>query len=176
MSVRVFNALIRAEFDSLLDRVVANLESNRRNASGETRKSLGVEVLDDTDGAATYTLYGASWIDKLESGTSPEEAQKIPNFFTVIREWVKAKGIATTPIEYKREPSSRWSPKYTPDERGMRAAAGAIAYKIRRDGTKIYRDGGVTNIYTEAVDATDAQIQQTLERETMEIISRSIRL
>ena len=64
------------------------------------------------------------------------EGGKVPmGFQSIIKQWIIDKGITTNPIDYKRIPSARWQPKYTPAERGLLAAAGAIAEKIKKSGT-----------------------------------------
>ena len=56
-------------------------------------------------------------------------------FHGIIRQWIIDKGIQYAPLPYKRKPSAKWQPKYTPEQRGLLATAGAIAHKIKEVGT-----------------------------------------
>ena len=113
------------------DEIISNIDSQGIRASGRTQKSLKVEdrgehlvLVQDSTGAPFETLqYG-------------REGGKVPmGFQSIIKQWIIDKGITTNPIDYKRIPSARWQPKYTPAERGLLAAAGAIAEKIKKSGT-----------------------------------------
>jgi hypothetical protein len=110
-----------------------------RNASGASVGSLTVEVNGNIG-----TLYGSKSFLAMEYGKKPG---KVPyNFKDIIRQWIINKGIAVTPI-----PSKKRDTKYTPYERGLNSMAGAIAYKIMKEGTKLHRDNGYNDIYTSAV-------------------------
>ena len=55
-------------------------------------------------------------------------------------------------IPYKRKPSAKWQPKYTPEERGLQAMASAIARTIEKSGTSLYRSGGRKDIFTNVIE------------------------
>jgi hypothetical protein len=82
-------------------------------------------------------------------------------FAGIIRQWIIDKGIQTDPIPYKRAATARWQPKYTADERGLMAAAGAIAEKIRKVGTDRNASPNL-NVYTKAVDKAIDEINKMI--------------
>ena len=87
---------------------------------------------------------------------------KVPmGFRQIIRQWIIDKKIQTKDIPYIRKPSERWQPMYTPQERGLVAAAGAIAHKIAKVGTERFSNPN-TNIYTEPIDKAIDKISNFL--------------
>ena len=136
--------ILTEELQGLRERIIANHIRAGQRASGKTERSLRVEVTD-----IQGTLFGRQAFGTLETGRRPG---RVPyKFNEIIRQWILDKGIAITDIPYKRKESERWRPKYTPRERGLRAMAGAIAYKIREEGTSLYREGGRADIYSPEV-------------------------
>ena len=136
------------------DRIISNIDSEGIRASGRTQKSLNVEdrgehlvLVEDGSGAPFETLqYGR------EGGRVPK------GFAKIIEQWIIDKGIATAPIPYKRKPSEKWQPKYTPDIRGRMAAAGAIADKIRSVGTDRFTQPN-ENVYTKPIEEAIEKIE-----------------
>ena len=139
-------AFVKSELEALQVRIAANIGSTGRTASGRTAKSMEVETI-----PWGGRLTGRAAFGTLETGRKPG---KVPaNFTAIIRQWIKDKGLRTTPIPYKRKPSDKWQPKYTPAERGELSLAGAIAYKIRTEGTRLYRTGGDGDVYSNEIPA-----------------------
>lgn len=127
-----------------VDRIRENITATGTRASGRTQASLRVEV-----SAVSATIYGRRAFSVLQTG---RRAGRVPfGFVTIIKQWIADKGLRVSPIPYIRKASSKWQPKYTPEQRGLNAAAGAIAYKIRTQGTSLYRRGGRSDIYSEPV-------------------------
>ena len=144
-------SILTEEFGDLRLRIIANHIRLGQRASGRTERSLRVEVKDDHG-----TLYGRQAFSVLETGRGPGRVPR--RFEDIIRQWILDKGIAVTEIPYKRQASEKWRPKYTPKERGLRAMAGAIAYKIRTEGTRLYREGGTLDVYSSATRETITKI------------------
>lgn len=141
--------------DKLRNEIIQNHLSANQRASGETEASLKVE--ETTKGAA---IYGRGYISTIETGRKPG---KIPyGFRDIMIEWINNKGISVAPIPYKRKPSEKWQPKYTPDQRGKMALASAISYKIANEGSKLYRSGGRTDIITIPINKTIDNIEVEL--------------
>lgn len=137
--------MITGNLEDVLNEIVAdiryNLEATGTNASGRTSASLQVEMREDGG-----QITGRRYFQGVEIG---RPGGRVPqNFRAIIRQWMMDKGIRAVPIPYKRQPSESWQPKYTPEERGAMAMAGAIAEKIRREGTRLFREGGRTDIYS----------------------------
>jgi hypothetical protein len=147
--------IIISELEDLKKRIANNITANKQNASGRTIASLRVEENDD--GAR---LMGRSPFGTLETGRKPG---KVPgNFNAIILQWMKDKGIKGAPIPYLRQPSQQWQPKYTPQQRGDFSLAGAIAHKIKTEGTKLYRDNGDNSVYSNEIPATIESIRKQL--------------
>lgn len=157
--------IVREELTKFMERVRANHRAAGQVASGRTSDSMHVEV-EGNEG----TVFGRFAFGTLETG---RKSGKVPgNFRSIIRQWMKDKGIKATPIPYKRQPSDRWKPKYTPQERGDMSLAGAIAHKIEVSGTKLYREGGRDDIYSNEIPVTtDVIMKRVLSRFTVEVES-----
>ena len=139
--------VVREELEELKAYIVNNIRSTGTQASGRTAASLRVEATEEQG-----TLWGNAPFGVLETG---RQGGKIPyNFHGILLEWMRAKGVHGTPIPYVRKPSERWQPKYTPQERGDRSMAGAIAYRISKEGSRLFRQGGRADIYSNAIPRT----------------------
>ena len=68
------------------------------------------------------------------------------------------KGIKAEPIPYKTDRPH----KYTPQERGDMSLSYLIARKIRNEGTRLFRQGGRSDIYSNAIPATKEKIMQRI--------------
>ena len=79
---------------------------------------------------------------------------------------MRDKGIHGTPISYKRDGAHM----YTPQERGDLSLAGAIAHKIATKGSKLHRDGGRNDVYSNVV----PDILQRIGNRLIFLISQSV--
>ena len=155
------------ELHKLLDKMVAemrqNLAKTNTNASGRTSASLRV-VMTDTGGQ----IWGRRYFRGVEQGRA---GGRIPrNFTSIIEQWIIDKGLTPSAIPYKRQPSANWSPKYTPDERGLRQMASAIAHTIAKSGTSLYRSGGRKDIFTNVI----GENKNDLKKVAKEIITTNL--
>ena len=132
--------IVIQKLEELKQRIAANIQTSEQGASGRTAESMRVEA---TESGAT--LFGRKAFGTLETGRKGGNVPK--NFRGIIQQWIMDKGISISPLPYVRQPSKNWQPKYTPQERGELSLAGAIAYKIRNEGTKLHRNGGRADIY-----------------------------
>lgn len=150
------------------EEIRANIDTAGLRASGRTQDSIRVEV---TDG--TGTIYGRRAFGTLENGRRPG---KVPvAFVDIIKQWIIDKRLHVDPIPYVRRATVKWSPKYTPEQRGLNAAAGAIAYKIRMQGTSLYRQGGRHDVYTPPIDACIKRVARQMAGLYKETILNDIR-
>lgn len=140
-------AIIGKELEQLRRTIIAHHLAAGQRASGRTKQSLRVEFTEDSG-----TLYGRQAFGALETGRAGGGVPR--TFAQTIRQWILDKGIPYKPYPYTRQPSENWTPKYTPEERGLISLSGAIAYKIRKEGTKLYREGGMVDIYSSEVPKT----------------------
>ncbi|MDR0687839.1 MAG: hypothetical protein LBF55_04015, partial [Prevotellaceae bacterium] len=115
--------ILREELDTLLRDIIARHEAAGQVASGRTRDSFEVAV-EGLHGS----IMGYKWPGPvLETG---RKGGKVPyGFKNIIREWIVAKGLRFT------------------DEKQLDRWAAAIAWKIAREGTKLYRSGGHEDIF-----------------------------
>lgn len=123
---------IRNILEQAKEQIKLNLDVENINASKRTSDSLQVV---EYDGGVKLVIGGEDTapLSTLEIG---RPGGAVPfNFTEIIKQWIIDKGLSTNPIPYVRQPSDRWQPKYTPEERGLNAAAGAIVQKIKTIGT-----------------------------------------
>jgi hypothetical protein len=152
VKAKIIDILTRAR-----DEIVQNIDNQGIRASGRTQESLQVEdrgesivLVEDGTGAPFETLQFGRPGGRVPMG-----------FAGIIRQWIIDKGIQTDPIPYKRAATARWQPKYTADERGLMAAAGAIAEKIRKVGTDRNASPNM-NVYTEPINGAVDELAEML--------------
>lgn len=140
-----------------------NLAKTNTNASGRTSASLRV-VMTENGGQ----IWGRRYFRGTEQGRA---GGKVPhNFTSIIEQWIIDKGLTPSAIPYKRQPSANWQPKYTPDERGLRQMASAIAHTIAKSGTSLYRSGGRKDIFTNVIEEN----KNDLKKVAKEIITTNL--
>ena len=153
-------AAIAQILENAKDSIVTNIQSNGITASGRTERSFRVVTY---DGGVMLVAGGENTapIPTLEIG---HDGKKLPSNFTeIIKQWIIDKGISYVSIQYKREPSDSWQPKYTPEERGLNALAGAIAWgKIAKVGTDRYINH-INNIYSNVVPDTIQDVKTSIK-------------
>lgn len=115
--------------EQVADKIKRNLDDTGTTASGKTKNSIEVVVVD-----GDLQIIGRQYFRSVEEGRT---AGKIPyKFNEIIRQWMDDKGIADN---------------FGTKEYEKRNAAWIIAQKIKNSGTKLYRDGGRTDIYTDVI-------------------------
>lgn len=127
--------IVESHLNAIKDGIAERMAKHGRNASGRTVRSMVVNAT-ETGGY----LEGAGNFLYLEQGRGPG---KVPRgFYDIIREWVVAKGISYQDM----------IPKNGTPEQGLARLSGAIAYSIMKNGTKLYRDHGYDDIYSELLE------------------------
>jgi hypothetical protein len=66
--------------------------------------------------------------------------------------------------------------KYTEQERGDRTMAYFIAKTIRRDGTRLYREGGRDDVYSRVIPTTIERINSRLSGIYVAAVAQQIKL
>ncbi len=133
------NEILERHLQEIKEKIAQRMGELGRNASGWSVSSLRTE----TD-RGRGILWGAPSFLTMERGRGPG---RVPaDFKEIIRQWIIDKGIAVTPI-----PSKRQNTRYTPQERGLNAMAGAIARHISISGTSLWRQGGFDDNFTTAM-------------------------
>lgn len=131
--------ILTRRLENVKTKITNAMADNGRNASGRSVASLQVSVNGNVG-----ILYGSKSFLVMERGRKPG---KVPfGFRDIIKQWIINKGISVAP-----KPSKRKNTKYSPQERALNSFAGAVAFKIMKNGTKLHRDNGYNDIYTTAV-------------------------
>ncbi len=131
--------ILTAAINTLIVDIIARSEAEGQRASGATYATLKAENV-----SATHAeLWGATYIGVLEDGRKPGNTPK--GFVEIIKEWAQVKGIA----ESDPEEFEKW--------------ARAVAWKIKREGTKLYREGGGKDIFITAIETLKTTLKTELE-------------
>jgi hypothetical protein len=143
--------ILTEELGTLRATIINNIRSTGQWASGKTAASMAVMV-----SGPIGELVGRRAFGTLETG---RRGGRVPrNFAAIIYDWMQAKGVHADPMPYK---TSR-PHKYTEQERGDRTMAYFISRTIRREGTRLYRDGGRDDVYSRAIPITIERINSRL--------------
>ena len=122
--------VVSEELESLRQRIIENHLRAGQKASGRTIASLHVET--DNDGGI---LFGRKAFGTLETG---RRGGKVPKgFYHIIYQWMQDKGI-----QVERPKSFAY----------------LVARKIAREGTKLYRQGGRDDIYSNEIPKTTESV------------------
>ena len=157
--------ILTEELGTLKATIINNIRSTGQWASGKTAASMAVNV-----SGSIGELVGRRAFGTLETG---RRGGRVPrNFASIIYEWMQAKGVHADPMPYK---TSR-PHKYTEQERGDRTMAYFIAKTIRREGTRLYRDGGRDDVYSREIPATIDRINARLSRIFQASVEQQIKL
>lgn len=122
--------ILREELEVLRQRIIENMTAADQHATGKTRESLKIEIL-ETNGDTYGILTGRRAFATLERGSRrwSKPPKRVPRFFAdLIGEWIDAKGIDL----------NKW----------------AVAHSIIHKGSKLYRTGGRDDIYTPEIRRT----------------------
>ena len=133
--------ILQEELEKLRMNIISNHLKAGQKASGRTAASMHVEASEDSG-----TLWGRKAFGVLETG---RKAGRVPKDFQgIIMQWMRDKGIHAAPIPYLTDRPH----KYTPQQRGELRMSYLIARKIRKEGTRLFRSGGRSDIYTPEVE------------------------
>lgn len=135
---------IDSEFLLLKDRIVDNIISARKVASGRTIESLEVLRESDIDGV-TISLIGRADFETMEKGNPPDV--RPDNFERKLYGWSISKGIDF------ESTSRRWW------------FAVNTARKIIDEGDTLYREGGRKDIYSNELPATIERIDAEVDKQ-----------
>ena len=151
--------IMAEELGKLRSAIIKNHIAAGELASGRTMRSLKIEVSEEEG-----TLYGRNAFGTVETG---RKAGRVPTKFTyIILQWMRDKKISVPPIPYKTDRPH----KYTPKERGEMQFSYFVAKKIRDKGTKLYREGGRADVYSNEIPKTIERVRGRL----MELVSMEV--
>lgn len=168
ISAPFIQRIISDTLELIRKRMTENMDAQGRTTTGKSNRSLTITMHSDNGGTLTGS---GSWL-AMERG---RKGGRVPrNFFSLIRQWIIDKGIAVRPLPYKRPKAGIG---LSPQERGLRSMAGAIAYTIMKKGTRLHRTGGFNNIYStpiqEGLEAMHKELHAYVA-ETVNTIHRTI--
>lgn len=136
--------IIEIQLTDLKNRIIENHLRAGQKASGKTIESLQVKNEDEN----SIGLFGRSFISTLETG---RKSGKVPyGFYSIILKWIEDKGINVE------------NPK---------TMAYFTAKKIASEGTKLFRDGGRSDIYSNEIEKTIRSIETEIGRAAIESIT-----
>lgn len=155
----VAGAVERA-LNEMIAEIAANLDATGTTASGRTRDSLEVRM-------TTYggQILGRPYFQGVEKG---RPAGPVPHgFHGIIKQWIVDKGLTVPQVPYKTERPHR----YSVQERSLNIFAGQISHTIKEHGTRLYRNGGREDIYTQVLNERLGELMQ----EVSNIVTTDIR-
>jgi hypothetical protein len=157
--------ILTEELGTLRATIISNIRSTGQWASGKTAASMAVIV-----SGSIGELVGRKAFGTLETG---RRGGRVPrDFHAIIYEWMQAKGVHAQPMPYKTNRPH----KYSEQERGDRTMAYFISRTIRREGTRLYRDGGRDDVYSRAIPITIDRINSRLSGIYAATIAQQIKL
>ena len=157
--------ILTEELGTLRATIINNIRATGQWASGKTAASMAVMV-----SGSIGELVGRRAFGTLETG---RRGGRVPrDFMGIIYDWMMAKGVHAEPMPYK---TSR-PHKYTEQERGDRTMAYFIAKTIRREGTRLYRNGGRDDVYSRAIPLTIERINSRLSGIYVASVTQQIKL
>lgn len=126
--------IIFEELEDLRKRIISNIDSTGRRASGRTSGSMHTDVSENRG-----ILFGRMAFGTLETG---RKSGKVPaGFYQIIKQWVIDKGIS---FDSQSERNS---------------FAYLVSRKIAKEGTQLYRTGAEADVYTTEVPETIERIK-----------------
>jgi hypothetical protein len=157
------NELVIGCLERIRERITENILTKGEWASGKTAESMRIEGTENGG-----RLLGRKYFQSLEDG---RPGGKVPyNFKQIISDWIEAKKLNVSPIEYKRDGVH----KYTPYQRGLNQMAGAIAWSIKNHGTRLYQTGGRNDIYSDVISEEVERLKKQLIYNTIQTIGKTI--
>ena len=127
--IKEHRVIVLEELAKLRAAIISNHLAAGQKASGKTIESLKIEQDGDK-----VILYGRQAFGTLETGRKPGNGPG--NFREILYQWSIDKGISFEK-DYQRK-----------------SFAYLLAKKIEREGTKLYREGGRNDIYSQLIPET----------------------
>lgn len=154
--IEEMNNVLREWAEDVIVKIQDNLDTTGTTASGKTKESLRYELETDEYGGK-LTIYGRQYFQGVEEG---RPAGGIPyKFQDIIRQWMSDKKIEN---------------QFGEKEWQKRNAAYLIAQKIKDSGTMLYREGGITTIYTDTITEMLPELKEKMGVILRESILRDI--
>lgn len=143
--------LLNDQSRSFIAQIQGRLSSTGTSATGKTSKSLRY-VIEEGTSKIVLEVLGRPYFATVETGRKPTPDKK-PSRAMIdnIKEWVSARG---------KPESAVW----------------AIATKIQKEGTELFKKGGRTDIYTDQKETFADQLYQSITNEIADEIFKNAKL
>ena len=136
----------------VISQIKTNLDTTGTTATGKTKESLVYEVSD-----GSCVIYGRPYFKSVENG---RPAGKVPyNFKDILYEWASAKGILS---------------KFGDTVAKQKSTLWIIGQFIKNNGTKLYRNGGRRDIYTNVLESELPELEKKIGFKVEESILSNI--
>lgn len=138
--------------EDVINQIKTNLDTTGTTASGKTKDSLGYEVED-----GTLVIYGRPYFKGVEEG---RPAGKVPyNFQDILFDWASAKGILSNFGDtISKQKSALW----------------LVGQFIKNNGTKLYRNGGREDIYSNVIKSELPELEKRLRFKVTDTIVKNL--
>lgn len=139
----------KTELETIANDCIADIRKGmadtKTNASGKTSAGLfsvvsdySIEIYSDRRGFAN-----------VEAGQNPGKRPR--NFRDIMKQWILDKGISIAAMPYS--PKYKGKKKFgSAKERGLHYTAGAIAWSNKTKGSRLYKSGGRSDVFSPAVE------------------------
>lgn len=152
-----------------VEKIRQNIIDKKITATGRTQGAIGYRIEGEKDLTIFAEKGNRAPIQTLQYG---RRAGKMPPL-SALKEWIIAKRITVKQIAYKRQPSMKWQPKYTPQERGLNALAGAIGAKIKKSGTDRHQTNDL-EVYSPVLDEVIQLFTAFIAKETEKVLIQEL--
>ncbi len=146
--------ILAEELASLKQAITDNIRITGQWASGATADSMQVMTTSNTGELTGRRAFGT-----LETGRGPGRVPR--NIRDIIYQWMQVKGVHGRPIPYVRGGAHKYA---SAQERGDWTMAGAVAHTIATQGTRLFRQGGRADVYSQEIPKALERIQARVTR------------
>lgn len=138
--------------EDVINQIKTNLDTTGTTASGKTKDSLGYVVND-----GELVIYGRKFFQGVETG---RPAGKVPyNFQDILFDWASAKGILSNFGDtISKQKSALW----------------LVGQFIKNNGTKLYRNGGREDIYSNVIKDALPELNKKLGFKVQQTLVKNI--
>lgn len=151
--MRFIDDIIEEWAENVINKIKENLDSTGTTASGKTKDSLELVMTDNG-----FQIVGRQYFRSVEEG---RPSGGIPyNMTEIIRKWMSDKGIEN---------------QFGKTESEKRSAAYLIGQYIKTNGTKLYREGGREDIYTDVITEELPVLFDEIEGRVLETIIEELK-
>lgn len=151
--MRFIDDIIKEWGENVINKIKENLDSTGTTASGKTKDSLELVMTDNG-----FQIVGRQYFRSVEEG---RPSGGIPyNMTDIIRKWMSDKGIEN---------------QFGKTESEKRSAAYLIGQYIKNNGTKLYREGGRDDIYTNVITEELPVLFDEIEGRVLETIIEELK-